>query len=292
MRVPLQSRRPVWRSRARPRRLRAAPTEPRERLARRAQVTRHRQRSVGHVAFVLDCGEARGAELLAAHGWDEPAAINAHHAAAAAAAAAGATARAAPPAAAAAAAPASGAVRSPAAQCIVCFEEMPPAAQRLVQLPCGHATCAACWKARPHPAGGRAGGPAPAVLLAQLCGGTYVSCPSGSLGRSPLAAGACGGRPGEPRSEGGIARGRATDGGRAPFGVGHPARAPGRRRRRPRGLPGAGLRRAAAGVGSGRAAGSRGRAALGAPAGAGVRGRQPAPALVRPPPGLVLGIRV
>jgi len=112
-------------------------------------VTRHRQRSVGHVAFVLDCGEARGAELLAAHGWDEPAAINAHHAAAAAAAAAGAPARAAPPAAAAVPAPAGGAAPALAPQCIVCFEEMPPAAQRLVQLPCGHATCAACWKARP-----------------------------------------------------------------------------------------------------------------------------------------------
>lgn len=44
------------------------------------EVARHRQRSVAHVAFVLDCGEAEAAELLTQCSWDEPAAIDSYHA--------------------------------------------------------------------------------------------------------------------------------------------------------------------------------------------------------------------
>ncbi|KAK9832549.1 hypothetical protein WJX81_008317 [Elliptochloris bilobata] len=113
------------------------------------EVARHRQRSVAHVAFVLDCGEAAAAELLSQCCWDEPAAIEAYHArhtgthagGAAVAPAGGNT-----PGQAQAAGPAPACTEPATAQCIVCFEEMRLAEHRPVRLACGHATCTACWK--------------------------------------------------------------------------------------------------------------------------------------------------
>ena len=126
------------------------------------EVARHRQRSVAHVAFVLDCGGAEAAELLTQCCWDEPAAIDAYHARHAGVDVGGVRAarlgtqapdqarapdqalapgQARPP-----SPPQAPAAEPATAQCIVCFERMRPAEHRAVQLPCRHATCTTCWK--------------------------------------------------------------------------------------------------------------------------------------------------
>jgi hypothetical protein len=131
-----------------------------------------RQCQVQRLAELLALSVAEATALLSQHEWDErrAAAAAAGNVAAAASAPRLAARAAAADAAASDAADADAAAAAAPTPCLVCFEDAPPAPCS-VRLPCGHATCDACWRG---------------ILAAQLdAGGRAAQCPEPAC-RLPL----------------------------------------------------------------------------------------------------------